>query len=158
MRPEKLITIGQYSQGTYAHIAKGKLESSGIECVILDEHLISINWLYSNALGGVKLQVKSSDVERAKAILEEKEETKPEEIKKKDKNIIYCPKCDSDEIYFEKFDKKPVFMSWLLLGIPIPFIKRKLKCYNCGYQWKNKNIEPFHPPAHTRRQSGSSGR
>ena len=138
MNSEKIITIAQYSQGVYAHIARGKLESAGIECIILDENLISINWLYSNAIGGVKLQVKSSDAERAKAILEEQEETKPEEIKKKDKNIICCPKCNSDEIYFEKFAKKLVFISWLLLGIPIPFIKRKRKrkCYNCGYQWK----------------------
>jgi hypothetical protein len=146
VEPEKLITIGQYSQGAYAYIAKGKLESFGIKCILLDENLISINWLYSNAIGGVKLQVKSSDVERARKILAEQEETQPEEIKKKDKDIIYCPKCNSDEVYFEKLNKKPVFISWLLLGFPIPFIQRKWKCYNCGHQWIdktfNKKIQP----------------
>ena len=136
MKYKRLITIGQYSQGAYAHIAKSRLEAEGIESIILDENLILVNWLYSNAIGGVKLQVRSTDVEKAKAIIEEQPETRPEEIKKRDTNLIHCPTCGSDEIYFEKIARKPAFISWILLGIPLPFLKMKWKCYGCGHEWK----------------------
>ncbi|MFC1489976.1 putative signal transducing protein [Candidatus Latescibacterota bacterium] len=136
MEYEKLISIGQYSQGVYAHVAKSRLEAEGIEAIIMDEHLIGANWFYSNALGGVKLQVKSTDVEKAIAILEEPPETIPEEILKKDKELQYCPTCGSEEINFETFNKIPALVSWIVLGFPLPFIKMKWKCHNCGYEWK----------------------
>jgi len=71
MTRKKLFTIARYSQSVDAYLAKTRLDAAGIECFILDENLISMNWLYSNALGGVKLQVELSDAEEAKKILEE---------------------------------------------------------------------------------------
>ncbi len=52
-----------------AHLAKGKLESEGIEVMINDELTAQINNFYSNAIGGVKVLVKETDFERAKQIL-----------------------------------------------------------------------------------------
>lgn len=52
-------------------VAKAKLESEGIECKVLDEHTIQVHNFLSNALGGVRLQVEASNLERARQILEE---------------------------------------------------------------------------------------
>ncbi|SMN11222.1 hypothetical protein SPBRAN_1462 [uncultured Candidatus Thioglobus sp.] len=64
-----LVTIASFSFAHEAHIARAKLESEGIPAVLADEFTINMQWLYSNALGGVKVQVPPSCVERAIEIL-----------------------------------------------------------------------------------------
>ncbi|SRR4030042_2714525 len=133
---EDLATIAQFSQGAEAYIMRGRLETEGIGCFIADEHLISINWLYSNAIGGVKLQVKKSDIEKAKKILAEKSDIKFQYRKGGGESRYVCPHCNSEDVYFEKYSRKAYIWSWLLLGIPIPFLKRRWKCYSCSHEWK----------------------
>jgi len=52
-------------------MAKSILDSAGIESFLADENVISMNWLWSNALGGVKLQVRKTDVAVASELLEQ---------------------------------------------------------------------------------------
>lgn len=66
---DDLVTIARFSSPIEAHLARTKLESEGIEAFVADEHMISINPVYDLALGGVKLQIKYSDVERAQKSL-----------------------------------------------------------------------------------------
>ena len=59
---------------TYAHelsVIRGKLESEGIESVAQDELTAQVDPFYSNAIGGIKLKVRESDLVRAIQILEE---------------------------------------------------------------------------------------
>ena len=42
----------------------------GITAFVADEHLVTMNWLYSNAVGGVRLRVLAEDVEPALPLLE----------------------------------------------------------------------------------------
>ena len=133
---EKLITIATFSQEIEAHLSKIRLESEGIECFIADEYIVTMNWLYSNAVGGVKLKVKESDVERTIEILRQ-EPVSTDSVGDRvseDDNEPRCPKCNSLDVYYEKFSRRLVFASWLLLGVPFPFLKRKWKCRKCGYQ------------------------
>lgn len=46
-----------------------RLEDEGIVCLVPDEFTVIMNPLYSNAVGGVRLQVRESDIERAKEVL-----------------------------------------------------------------------------------------
>ena len=68
-RMETFITLKTFTYPSEAYILRGKLESEGIECFIKDELTIQSNPLYSNAIGGVKLQVKESDFNQAVEIL-----------------------------------------------------------------------------------------
>ena len=63
------ILIISFTYPHEAHLAKGKLESEGIEVVIKDELTAQVNNFYSNAIGGVKLLVKESDYDNAYRIL-----------------------------------------------------------------------------------------
>jgi hypothetical protein len=65
------ITIARYSLPYEAHLDRARLESEGIVSVIADEYTINMDWLYSNALGGVRLQVDEADQSRAVDILNE---------------------------------------------------------------------------------------
>ncbi len=68
---DRLITIASFPQAIQAHIARSRLESEGIETFIRDENIVTLNWLYSNAVGGVKLEVYEQDVPQALSILEQ---------------------------------------------------------------------------------------
>ena len=63
------VTVLTMSYPQQLYIIKGRLESEGIECFIKDELTVQSNNLWSNAVGGVKLQVQKQDVERALALL-----------------------------------------------------------------------------------------
>lgn len=52
-------------------VAKTKLESEGIECRVLDEHTVQVHNFLSQAVGGIRLQVHESNLEKAWEILEE---------------------------------------------------------------------------------------
>ena len=54
---------------TDAHIAMGRLAAEGIDAWLADEHLVQTDWLYSVAVGGIKLQVRPEDAEQARTIL-----------------------------------------------------------------------------------------
>jgi hypothetical protein len=131
----KLITIASFSQVIDTQLAKRKLESEGIECFIVDEHVFSIDWLYPNVVGDVKLQVNEANVGRAIEILQQ---TDSMEDVFSENDEPHCPNCNSSDVYYERFSQRLAFASWLLLIIPFPFLKRKWKCRKCGYHWKAK--------------------
>lgn len=65
------IVVISFTYPHEAHMAKGKLESLGIEVLIKDELTAQVNNFYSNAIGGVKLLVKEPDFDTAKQLLVE---------------------------------------------------------------------------------------
>ncbi len=65
-----LITIATYDFWPDAEIARGRLQSEGIDAWLADQHLVQLDWLYSIAVGGIKLQVAPEDAERARRILD----------------------------------------------------------------------------------------
>lgn len=64
-----LVTIENFSDSISANIAKGALEAAGIACVLQNDTLISSRPYLSVTFGGINLQVKKEDAEKAKKIL-----------------------------------------------------------------------------------------
>ena len=48
------------------------LGSTTVKAVVVDEHTVGVNWLYSDAVGGVKVAVRPEDEQRALQFLEER--------------------------------------------------------------------------------------
>lgn len=67
---EKFKTLTTFTFPTELAVAKSKLESEGIECRVLDEHTVQVHNFLSQAIGGVRLQVAESNLDRAWVILE----------------------------------------------------------------------------------------
>jgi hypothetical protein len=65
----KLVTIRQFRDVPEAYLAKGVLDSANIENFLFDANIVGMNWLWSNAVGGVKLRVREEDAEEAAALL-----------------------------------------------------------------------------------------
>ena len=142
-----LITVANFSHPTEADIVVAWLESEGIECFVTNEHTITMNWLYSNAIGGVGVQVKAANVERANEILQAistadavADEPIPSDsemdIGSDATSEIHCPRCGSENVYYEKFSRRLVFASWAILTVPLPFFKKKWKCRECEHLFK----------------------
>ena len=55
-----MITVARFSLPYEAQLARAKLESEGVPAFVADEHTINMQWLFSNALGGVRVQVPNS--------------------------------------------------------------------------------------------------
>ncbi|NLA63442.1 MAG: DUF2007 domain-containing protein [Bacteroidales bacterium] len=66
---DNLMTVISFSLSHDAHFAKGKLQSEGIKVFIKDELTAHVKPLYSSAIGDIKLQVRSTDVDTANRIL-----------------------------------------------------------------------------------------
>ena len=62
-----------------AWLAKSNLESSSIECRLVDDNMVRLHWGIVNVLGGVKLQVKREDAEVALELLEQPVPEQPDE-------------------------------------------------------------------------------
>ncbi len=63
------IVVQSFSFPYEAQIAKTQLEATEIPTRIENEHTINMDWLYSNALGGVRLLVPEHYADEAKALL-----------------------------------------------------------------------------------------
>lgn len=69
MEEEKFTLLRRFQYSSEATIYGGKLESQGIEVFLRDQFTIDSNPFYSNALGGIRMFVKTEDFERANQIL-----------------------------------------------------------------------------------------
>jgi len=70
---EDLVTIGSFAVMVAAHAARARLEAAGIRAYLVGEEVANSLWHVGSALGGIKLQVAESDVERVKQLVEEEE-------------------------------------------------------------------------------------
>lgn len=68
---DKYLVIAHFDNMPEAHIALGRLQTVGIEARIADQHLVQTDWLYSIAVGGIKLSVPEYLRERALSVLAE---------------------------------------------------------------------------------------
>ncbi|HEY4358284.1 MAG TPA: DUF2007 domain-containing protein [Acidobacteriaceae bacterium] len=134
-----MVTVGVYRDLPEAILARTALEGEGIECFLANENIVRMDWMISNMIGGMLLQVDAKDETHAREILAEpipsniafaegEEFTQPE-----------CPFCGSLDIAPEDSDRKVVAAS-MLIGLPIPHSKPTpdhWRCFQCGKHWQN---------------------
>ena len=137
-----LITFKTFDNAIDAHILKIKLESEGITCFLFDENIVSVNPLYANLVGGIKLKINEEDLPHAKNIVLELEETP---YTTDDDEVISCPKCESIRIESGHKSMKSVgavisaIISFLLVIFPL-YRKNVYKCLDCGNEFDVKNV------------------
>lgn len=135
-------TIAVFDHVMEAEIAKGRLEAEGIEAFVQDENLVVQNWLYRNAIGGLRLQVAANDADRATEILAsmtfDDQDLEPDLAGVEDADL--CPSCRSDELEYVRSEKRSAYLSWLLVGFPILARPRQIRCAACSHSWFTKSF------------------
>jgi len=129
-----LVTIRQFRDLPEALLAKGSLESAGIECFLRDDNLVRLDWFISNFVGGVKLCVKPEDAETAQKLLDE-----PilEGLYVQDVGLYEqprCPKCQSLDVNFRELDRPIAYLS-AFLKVPMPVQRKGWRCHSCDAEW-----------------------
>ncbi len=136
-----LVTLRQFRDLPEALLARGSLESAGIESQLVDDNMIRMNWFISNLLGGIKLKVHAEDVEAANEILNQ---PIPETIEVEGVGSYAqpkCPRCQSLDVSFRELGK---FFSYGsdYVGVPIPVYHQAWTCRACGNAWEDHDAAP----------------
>jgi hypothetical protein len=134
-----MVTIRQFRDLPEALFAKGSLESSGIECAMVDDNMVRLDWFISNLLGGVKLQVRAEEVAIAEEILSQ---PIPENFDVPGIGAYEqprCPKCGSLDVAFQEVT--PAAYVTAYLNVPIPFHRRAWRCHACQVEWEDDGVD-----------------
>jgi hypothetical protein len=143
----ELVTVRQFRDLPEALLAKGSLESAGMDCFLADENLVRLDWFISNLIGGIKLKVRAADVENARKILDE-----PilEGLYVQGVGLYEqprCPKCQSLDVNFQELDRPIAYMS-AFLRVPLPVRRPGWRCHACHAEWKDDGSESGKAAAH----------
>lgn len=66
----EVVVVRAFSAPHEAHLACSALRAAGIDATVADANIVAVNWLYSNAVGGVKVLVREEDLAAAREILD----------------------------------------------------------------------------------------
>lgn len=105
-----MVVIRAYDNYIPAHMMLHRLEEEGITGYLQDEHSVTINPIFSNAIGGIKLLVIESQFSRALELVEAIEETY--------KNAGACVQCGSVNVQF------------------ISQPQNVYHCFDCGFEFE----------------------
>jgi len=135
--PLDLVIVARFRDTPDALLAQSALESAGLECFLIDETTIRMDWLWSNALGRIKVSVRREDAEAAAQILGRRipETFGVEGVGEFEQP--HCPKCQSLDISYEDLDKRIAYAGMLLVGFPVPIKRCKWTCQTCGNEWRS---------------------
>jgi hypothetical protein len=131
----RLVTIGSYGTPFEANLVKSKLEAFGIDAVLADGETIRLDWLLSNALGGIKVRVLETEVEEARRVLESEATREQEEQDMPGDANAVCPACGGSNTHYF-LDKRGSFLTWLVFSIPLLPVRSRNTCVDCGCRWK----------------------
>jgi hypothetical protein len=135
---DALVTIRRVSLPIDAQLIGAQLRGAGIDAVILDDEMATINPLVVDAMGGVRVQVREAEVERALEILavpliDDDDDLADLSMEGR------CPRCRSeytasDWTWLQKASSLP------LLFVPLFFVDRSMHCQQCRHVWKESEL------------------
>ncbi|MCA1481159.1 DUF2007 domain-containing protein, partial [Bradyrhizobium sp. NBAIM08] len=120
-----MITLATFSKPEEAHLFRMRLEAAGIAACVQDEHIIQIDWLWSNAIGGVRVQVADQDAEAALEYL------KADAPMVNHEGDVICPHCGSHHTAPDETCRRLSFLSLFLIHVPLPVPRDRYRCQNC---------------------------
>ncbi len=123
------IVLRRFDNYFSAHIMKSKLEDTGIHCYLFDENSVTVNPVFSNAIGNIKLVVADYDEKRATEALE-----------KFDAEYLansICPKCKTGNFIMIPAKSPKNFitsiLTWMFSNYAVS-VNYIYHCRQCGYE------------------------
>ncbi len=118
--------LSSYTKLEDAHLAVSLLQGNGVEAWLRDEATANLYWLYSNAIGGVKVEVAEQDLDRAREILQLPKVEDPG-----DDALLRCPYCDSQDVRLREMNLVAA-LALIFLNLILPGRSRTADCGACG--------------------------
>jgi hypothetical protein len=137
MEFQKLVILRQFRDLPEALLAKGALESAGIESFLADDNMVRMDWFISNLIGGIKIKVKPEDLEAAQEILDQ---PIPEGFEVEGVGDYQQPTCPLD-VTFQQLNQPVAYGSaWIKLPLPVHY--KAWRCRACKHEWKAAAATP----------------
>jgi len=155
---DKYITVLTATYTPELAVIRSRLESEGITCSTKDELTVQVQPFISNAIGGVKLQVKESDLNQTVEILKEAGYTNDSDFLPFDESSrlnhdsgerqntngkvkLCCSNCGSEEVVKSKkagwiFLVTSLFTSLFCYAFT-PFFQKTYYCFDCRKEFKS---------------------
>lgn len=119
-----------------AHLTMGRLQDQHINCWLKDENSVSVYPGSTFAMGGIKLMVAESQIERALSIIEEDKAAYLQQHP--------CPKCGSKNVELISTPRKPnnwmATITNLVMNVGAALaVKKEIHCLDCGYEAEVKD-------------------
>lgn len=132
-----LVVVGAFTSVHQAELARSVLEAAGIETSLADEHIVSMHWMYSNAIGGVKVLVPQERLDEARTVLASRAEDVDPPLISDDGASgetarDTCLRCGASDFGSRLSFSAIAAVSWLAIGVPLGFPKRRRYCRQCG--------------------------
>ena len=139
---DQFITVAKFNLLADAHTLASLLNAEGIDTYLRDETTMSSLPLHGIAIGGVRLQIKAEDWQKAKPIVDEYN-TRPASPTEVDEDLLaeyweendFCPNCNTNPVYRKKIPLLKFLLSAILI-IPIFLHKKLYYCAKCEHMWK----------------------
>lgn len=137
---DKIIVYRTFYNPIEANIIKAKLEDFGIPCFLTDENVATIQPLFNQAIGGVKLNVFEKNVAEIDALLvDDLSMVVPEMEQEKNEVTVPCEKCRSTNVSYGMATKNKhswwvAVLSILLMVYPFK-VNKCYHCYKCGHEF-----------------------
>ena len=133
----EFVTVERYRDLSEAIVARGMLESAGIEVFLQNENTVRMDWVISNGIGGIRLQV---DAANAAGALDLLEQPIPRSIALEgveDFEQPHCPKCGSIDITNQAANFEPALVAAVGFLLPLPVGRKIWICNNCRARWED---------------------
>lgn len=113
-----LVTVETFTDPVEAHISRGLLESEGIPASLGSEHHVWASWHFSQALGGVRLQVPAEYAARARDVLERRRRGEYQLALEQEQELepTRCSNCGSADLRFTR-SPASLLLLFVTLGI-----------------------------------------
>ena len=137
----RFVVIRAFTSPIEAHLACSALKGAGIDARLSDIHLVEAQWMYSNAIGGVKVWVPAADEEAARELLDQGPQVAEPAASRgiEEDRSAACPRCGSEDTAAVVAGRRWTFLSWLVLGLPLFPVRRRSRCRHCGHVF---DLEP----------------
>lgn len=140
-----MITVATFSKPEDAPLLRLRLGAGGVDAYVQDENMVQMNWLYSDAIGGVRVQIAGTDLEAAREIVAAPPVGKSEaaEVSElSEEELTVCPGCSSTGTAPDERPRRFAFLSMIFsmvmfgVAFPFAFLRRRWKCADCGCTWR----------------------
>ena len=133
----QLVTVAAFIFPIHAYLLKMRLESEGIQCFLADDITAYINWRWSLAIGGAKIKVRESDLEKIADVLGQEPLITDihEEWAFEDGTVRTCPRCNSPVVFKDIFHRRLGYIAILSMFLP-PIPNWKWECLRCKKRWR----------------------
>ncbi|HWU71808.1 MAG TPA: DUF2007 domain-containing protein [Pseudoxanthomonas sp.] len=108
------VAIASFLDPLEARIVLGRLSAEGIDAYVADEHQAINDWYMRQALGGVKVRVRTDQIELARGILRDLEAGKYLDAAESRETVPQAVSTGS-------LSRRLAFLGFFALGLPLPW-------------------------------------